>query len=353
MKIAILWTGLSGYLNACLRELAAREGVELFVCHSAPDRNAPFDETQFAWIPNRLAWRSERDLANLDQRLHSFAPDILIHPGWFVPAYRRLARQYANKCWRVMTMDNCWDATWRQRAGTWISPYYLQPLADAVWLPGERQAVFARKLGFEQRTILRGLYACDQPTIEAVHTARVTQGKPLSRSFLFIGRFVEHKGIATLASAYAIYRQAHPDPWPLFCYGTGPLRSSLEGKPGIHVEGFVQPEHMPEILSNAGCLVLPSRFEPWALVVHEAASAGLPILASEKVGSAVHLVQPGYNGFIFNCGDAKGLATAMSRISDMGDADLDRMSRASNSLSHQFSPKRWADTLIESFCALA
>lgn len=353
MRIAILWTGLSGYLNACLKELAAREGVELFVCHSAPESNAPFDESQFTWIPNRLMWRSKSDLEKLDERLRTFEPEILIHPGWLVPTYRRLARKYANKCWRVMTMDNCWLATWKQKAGTWISPYYLHPLADAVWLPGERQAVFARKLGFEQQTILRGLYACDQPAIAATHLARVKQARPLPRSFLFVGRFVKQKGITTLVHAYEAYRQARPDPWPLVCYGAGPLRSELEGKPGIHVAGFAQPERMPEILSAAGCLVLPSRFEPWALVVHEAASAGLPILASEKVGSAVHLVQPGYNGFIFSCGDANGLAAAMSRISDMSDAQLDQMSRASNALSQQFSPKRWADTLLESFCALA
>ena len=353
MRIAILWTGLSGYLNACLKELASREGVELFVCHNAPESNAPFDESQFTWIQNRLMWRSKRDLEKLDERLRAFEPEILIHPGWLVPIYRRMARKYANKCWRVMAMDNCWLATWKQRAGTWISPYYLHPLADAVWLPGERQAVFARKLGFKQQSILRGLYACDQPAIVATHLARVKEARALPHSFLFVGRFVNQKGIATLARAYEAYRRCRPDPWPLVCYGTGPLRSELEGKPGIQVEGFAQPDQMPEILGAAGCLVLPSKFEPWALVVHEAASGGLPILASEKVGSAVHLVQPGYNGFIFNSGDPKGLAVAMLRISDMSDAQLDQMSRASNALSQQFSPKRWADTLLESFCALA
>ncbi len=353
MRIAILWTGLSGYMNACLRELASREGVKLFVCHSAPERNAPFDESQFAWIANRLMWRSERDLHSLDQRLQSFSPDILIHPGWLVPTYRHLARKFANKCWRVMTMDNCWNATWKQRASTWISRYYVQPLADAVWLPGERQAVFARKLGFKQHVILRGLYSCDQPEIEAAHIERLTEGRALSRSFLFIGRFVPEKGIRTLANAYQAYRQAHPAPWPLVCCGRGPMKSELEGKPGVRVEGFVQPRQMNELLSNAGCLVLPSKFEPWGVVVHEAASAGLPILASERAGSVVHLVQPGYNGFIFNSEDAGGLAAAMSRISDMSKMQLDQMSRASNELSRQFSPKRWADTLLDSFYALA
>ena len=353
MRIAILWTGLSGYLNACLRELAGRDGVELFVCHSAPEIDAPFDESQFAWIPNRFMWRSARDLESLERRLHSFSPDILIQPSWSVPTYRHLARKSAGKYWRVMVMDNPWRGTLKQWIGILVAPYFLRPITDVVWLPGERQAAFARRLGFEQRAILRGSFSCDQPAIEAAHTDRLAKGEPLSRTFLFLGRLVREKGIATLVSAYEAYRKTHPAPWPLVCCGSGPLKSDLEGKAGIRVEGFIQPERVPEVMRAAGCLVLPSLFEPWALVVHEAASAGLPIIASENVGSAVHLVQPGYNGFIFDSDDANGLAVAMSRISDMSDAQLDQLSRASNTLSHQFSPKRWADTLLESFHALA
>jgi glycosyltransferase involved in cell wall biosynthesis len=131
------------------------------------------------------------------------------------------------------------------------------------------------------------------------------------------------------------------------------LRSSLEEKEGIRVEGFVQPQRIPEVFASAGCLILPSLYEPWALVVHEATSAGLLILASEEVGAAAHLVQPGYNGFIFSKKDSKGLADLMSRVSAMTDTCLDEMSRASFLLSRQYSPKRWADTLLSSFSALS
>ena len=171
----------------------------------------------------------------------------------------------------------------------------------------------------------------------------------MPHSFLFVGRFVPEKCIDTLANAYQLYREGNPEPWPLVCCGTGPLRSSLEDKIGIRVEGFVQPDRLPEILASAGCLILPSLFEPWALVVHEAASAGLVILASEEVGAVPHLVQPGYNGFIFDNGDVAGLASLMRRVAAMSDARLDKMSRASFALSRQFSPSRWADTLLESF----
>lgn len=345
----MLWTALSGYLNACLKELAGREGVELFVSHNASDTNAPYDQEQFSWITQRYEWQRSPELEPLRHQLEKFHPDILVIAGWHIPVYRKLARHFRQRSWRVMVMDNAWQGTMRQRIGSIISSFYVKPLADAVWLPGERQSVFARRLSFRTNEILRGLYACDQPKFEAVYRKRIAEGCPVPHAFLFVGRFVPAKGLRTLVEAYARYRAGNAAPWPLICCGAGPLQSLLEGQPGIEVAGFIQPERMASVFASAGCLVLPSEFEPWALVVHEATSAGLLVLASEKVGAAVHLVQPGYNGFVFAGNDAKTLAEQMQRVSAKDNGNLDEMSEASHTLSLQYSPRRWADTLLEEF----
>ena len=349
MKIAFLWTGLSGYMNACLKELSARDGVQLFVSHQLPETEAPFEEAQFAWIRDRMTWRSEPDYGKLKPKLEEFAPEIMVVPSWHVKGYRRAARAFAGRCRRVMVMDNPWRGSMKQRLGTMVAPLYVKPIADLVWLPGERQATFARRLGFEQGRILRGSFTCDHPAFTAVHESRIANNLPVPRRFVFVGRMVAAKCIGELVQAYRIYRKRSDNPWPLICCGSGPLRNRLENEEGIQVEGFVQPEKMPEILGSAGCLILPSKFEPWALVIHEAASAGRVILASEDVGAVTHLVQPGYNGFIFGHNDISGLAGLMSRVSSMSNDRLDEMSRASHSLSYQFSPKRWADCLLETY----
>ena len=349
MRVAILWAGLSGYLNACLKELASREGVEMFVSHQAPVHEAPFSDDLYAWIPNRLEWRSSADLVSLKARLSSFDPEIMVFSSWHVPAYRKMARERAHRCSRVMAMDNCWRATPKQLMGMLISPWYIRPLADMIWVPGERQAIFARKLGFSQRAIRWGLYSCNQPSFEAEHISRVAEARGVPRSFLFIGRFVSEKGVDQLIRAYQAYREESVDPWPLICCGAGPLRSRLEGRPGISVEGFVQPDRLRKMLASSGCLVLPSTIEPWGVVVHEAASAGLLVLASWNVGASVHLVQDNYNGYVFDDRDVKGLAALMSHVSKLTDARLDTMSRASHLLSKQFTPARWADTLLGTF----
>lgn len=349
MRIAILWTGLSGYLNACLRELASRPDVQLFVSNQAVTCDAPFAEYQFDWMGDRMVWKDSSDLHELPAKLSEFSPQILVFSGWHVKAYRQAARALRGKAWRVMTMDNCWLGTLKQRLAVAVAPWFPRPLADAVWLSGERQATFARKLRFQQREILMGMYSCDSDTFHQVHEARMAQGGKLKEKFLFLGRLIPEKGIEVLAKAYAIYRSRVSAPWPLACCGAGPLRSVLDGLPGIELNGFVQPQDLPSMMASAGCLILPSQFEPWAVVIHEAAAAGLPVLASNRVGAAIHLVQPGFNGYLFDSWDSEGLATLMQWMTGMSEQRRQEMSQGSFYLSLQYSPRRWADTLLDGY----
>jgi glycosyltransferase involved in cell wall biosynthesis len=346
VKAAVLWTGLSGYLNACLKELAGRPGVELRVCHQAPTADAPYDERQFAWMQERLVWKSAGDLDRLESWLDAFNPDVMVMASWHLPQYRRVARTRRGRSLRVMVMDNAWRGTMKQWLGVLTAGAYVRPIADAAWLPGERQAVFARKLGFEENRILWGSFSCDQPLFAAQYEARVKAGRSMPRGFIYSGRLVRAKGIDVLAEAYERYRAQSTNPWPLVCYGSGPERIRLEGLPGVRVEGFVQPEALPEKLAECGCFILPSRFEPWALALHEAASAGLILLASEKVGAAVHLIRPGRNGFLFNSLNAGQLAKLMMRVAEMGTERREAMAEASHGLSKLYSPQQWADTLL-------
>ena len=349
MKAVVLWTGLSGYLNACLKELAGRAGVELRVCHQAPTADAPYDERQFAWMQKRLVWKSADDLDGLESWMDAFDPDVMVMASWHLPQYRRVARGRRGRSLRVMVMDNAWRGTGKQWLGVLTAGMHVRPIADMVWLPGERQAMFARKLGFKEGRILWGSFSCDQPRFTAQYEARVGAGRKLPRGFLYSGRLVRAKGIDVLAEAYERYRAKSRDPWPLICCGTGPERARLEGRPGVQMEGFVQPENLPAKLAESGCFILPSTFEPWSLALHEAASAGLILLASEKVGAAVHLIHPGQNGFLFNSGDVGQLAELMTRVTKLDAERREVMAETSYVLSQRYSPQRWADTLLDAW----
>jgi glycosyltransferase involved in cell wall biosynthesis len=110
--------------------------------------------------------------------------------------------------------------------------------------------------------------------------------------------------------------------------------------------GFVQPDELPGLLARAGCLVLPSRFEPWGVVVHEATAAGLPVVCTSVCGAASRLVLDGYNGAVVSPGDAEALARALLRMSEADAGTRRAMSQASRSLARQFTPERWAAHLL-------
>ena len=42
--------------------------------------------------------------------------------------------------------------------------------------------------------------------------------------------------------------------------------------------------------------ILPSKYEPWGVVVHEAACSGLPLILSDSVGSRNELLINNHNG---------------------------------------------------------
>jgi glycosyltransferase involved in cell wall biosynthesis len=108
----------------------------------------------------------------------------------------------------------------------------------------------------------------------------------------------------------------------------------------------VQPNQLPAVFAESGCFVLPSRWEPWGVVLQEAAAAGLPIICTAVCGASVHFVQDGYNGFLVGAGNPDSLADAMHNMSNLSDSEYDDMSAASVSLSRQFTPKRWATYIL-------
>jgi glycosyltransferase involved in cell wall biosynthesis len=345
MRVAVLWTHLSGYLNACLLELA-KAGHELFVGYQRPDAEAPFLDTQFSWIPHRYSYELAPNGQELMQSLEVFHPDLFLVSGWHKRAYRHVCRQFAGRTMRVCCVDNPWEGTVKQWGGVLTSRWYLHSIFDAIFVPGERQAVFARKLGFAESCIWQGLLACDHDRFRTAYDQRLANSKSPC-SFLYPGRLSAEKGTAVLADAYRNYRQCEPRAWPLVIAGEGPLRHLISSVPGIAPKGFVQPEELPGIMREAGCCVLPSLWDHWGVAVHEATAAGLPVICTSRCGAAVHLVRDRYNGYIVEPGNADALVQAMARFSRLSDERRRQMGDASYLLSLQFTPQRWAEIVIE------
>jgi glycosyltransferase involved in cell wall biosynthesis len=97
---------------------------------------------------------------------------------------------------------------------------------------------------------------------------------------LFVGRFVEKKGLAVLREAAALL----PDCWFVFA-GWGPLDPGGWGLPNVHVAGSLPPERLAPLYQAADLLVLPSVGEGFPLVVQEAMACGTPALISTETAA--------------------------------------------------------------------
>ncbi len=339
----MLWTRLSGYLSSCFHALVDA-GAEVLVVHEAALDEAPFDDGVLTAGFRSSSWRDAPDDAELDRLLDEFEPDAIVVNSWHVGAYRRAARRRRGRTLRIVTVHNQWTATPKQLAARLVAPVLLAPTYDAAFVCDERQAVFAERLGYPAERLLWGVNTGDQPAFARVAAER--GDAPAPPAFLFVGRLVADKAADVLATAYARYRRDAPEPWPLLVAGVGPLADRLAPLDGVEMLGFVQPADLPGVFARAGCLVLPSRLEPWGVVVHEATSAGLAIVCTRICGASTRLVLDGYNGAIVSPGSEAGLARALARISGASADERRAMGAASRSLSLQYTPSRWAGMLL-------
>jgi glycosyltransferase involved in cell wall biosynthesis len=343
MKVAILWTRLSGYLNACLRELASRPDVELLVVHEAAGSDAPFDDDQFDWMTARIEYIGRPDRDTLLEHVRRRAPDVLLVGSWHIGEFRHVLQHLKPRPLRVLCMDNQWHGTARQRLGVVASPWYVRRLYDAVFLPGERQACFARRLGFSDDRIWHGLCSPDTATLGAL------SGIPrsaLPREFGYVGRLSPEKGIHDLLEAYEMYRASSADPWGLHVAGAGLLSPEVDRHESVTQSGFVQPAALGEWMNGIRCLVVPSRSEAWGVVISEGAWAGLPIIATTACGAVPHLVHDFANGRIARTGDVRSLAECMTYVASLSDNERLAMGRVSRGLASPYTPARWADTVL-------
>ncbi|MDB4432930.1 glycosyltransferase, partial [Akkermansiaceae bacterium] len=97
----------------------------------------------------------------------------------------------------------------------------------------------------------------------------------------------------------------------------------------------------------ASAFVLPSRFEPWGVVVQEAAASGLPLICSDACGAGVHLLRDRWNGRSFAAGDSDHLVECLLWMHQQSDQQLHELGRHSFELSRQYTPARWVEILLE------
>ena len=342
-RIVFLYTEIAGYFMSCVENLSTHYPVEVHIVRYAINKEAPF---KFSFSEKiRVYERNDYDDVQLLKLMDSIAPAIIVCSGWVDKGYLSVCKAYKTKARTVLTMDNQWKGTFKQQLASLAAPFYLHKRFTHCWVPGEFQYEYAQRLGFKKQFILTGFYSCNVDYFYNQYLNNQGQKKNnFPKKFIYMGRYVEQKGIKDLWEAFIELQEETPNDWELWCLGTGPV-APVE-HPRIKHFGFIQPVALQEYISKTGIFVLPSYFEPWGVVLHEFAAAGFPIICSTETGSRTAFVENNLNGYIYNPTQAGALKAAMVKIMNMNTGRLMEMGEISVEKAKQITPITWAKQLI-------
>jgi glycosyltransferase involved in cell wall biosynthesis len=332
-----------GYNLPIFEQLAADYGATVHVVRWTNNKLTPFVPV----VSERVHYydRSSFTPTALLDFAHDLKPSLVYISGWQDKGYLPVARLLKSQGIPVVTgLDSQWFGTPRQKIGALLIRYWFKKrYFSHAWVPGPLQHEYAARIGFLKTEIIGNLLSGNATLFsQAATTLSVEKRKHYPKQFLYVGRFAEAKGIDLLIRAYSLYQARYNGAWTLKCIGNGPMHTQLlqaqKNGPSISIEPFADQSTLVARAVGAGAFILPSRYEPWGVVVHEFACAGLPLILSDKVGSKSQFLIEGYNGY--SCGDdsVEQLALAMHRLSLLSDEKLLQMGQRSAQLASVLTP---------------
>ena len=139
---------------------------------------------------------------------------------------------------------------------------------------------------------------------------------------IFAGRFDVQKDIGSLVNIWQIVQQAYPD-WTLNVYGNGEQKPYYERKVADLQLNIVIHPAIPDIFEKykeASMLVMSSLYEPFGLVLSEAMSCGLPVIAFNCPYGPADIISDGVDGFLVDNRNVESFAQHVCQL--MGDQSL-------------------------------
>ena len=146
-----------------------------------------------------------------------------------------------------------------------------------------------------------------------------------SRVFLCSGQLIERKNVSQLLSCWT--RMDKQD--VLLLTGEGPQKPALEKQAkewnltNVRFLPYLPHDELFRYFRAADAFVTLSKEDIYGHVINEALSQGLPVIASQNMNAAVHLIRNGINGYVISLDDENGILGALnSSFEGMGEHAL-------------------------------
>jgi glycosyltransferase involved in cell wall biosynthesis len=245
---------------------------------------------------------------------------------------------------------------WKSTLKKMVWPQLFR-LADQVIVPSSGSRELMVSLGIPAERVTLTPYSVDNDwwmeksaQVDRSAVRKSWDAAPDTTVILFCAKLQDWKRPLDLLRAFA---NANLSNALLVFAGEGPLRVVLEQEAAklgvasrVRFLGFVNQSQLPAVYTSSDLMVLPSEYEPFAVVVNEAMCCGCPVAASDHVGAARDLVAPIAPEFVYACGDKEALSGILNRAAT-DRIYLQSMARSAFERIQTWSPERNIAATVE------
>lgn len=266
---------------------------------------------------------------NIVKSLNAFKPDVVIlsgyaHPTMWIAAIWCMSHDipYAISCETSSRSTATTGARWYLRR--WVIGWMVRNMSFGLPV-GREAADYLERMGAGSKPMYFFPNTTDTSFFEKAYYRINHGGNPTEfrkrfylpvngALFVFVGRFISAK---RPIDAIKAFKQLPSDcDAGLLLVGDGPEREAVLEAAGDHpcigFAGWIKDSsELAQVFAEASALILPSSHEPWGAVVNEAMAASTPVIATDRVGAAVELIQDGVDGYIVPVGDIDAIRDAM------------------------------------------
>lgn len=270
------------------------------------DRNKDFINGEMDFEYKILEGSNKQKIKTAINIVNSIYYDELILGGWDHPVLWALAFRFPKSKNSFFIESSYFESQTSGLKGL-IKSLFVKRLSR-VYASGKSQRKITDELGFQGETIITkgvGVFNfIQQPAY--IPRAEV-------KRFFYVGRFVEVKNLKFLISIFNEFPQ-----YELYLAGFGEQEQELKemARSNIRFMGAIDNQKLSVIYQQMDVLVLPSRVEPWGLVVEEALNNGIPVIVSDRVGCAEEIIND-TNGLVFHYNDTEAFKYAIMKMSEV------------------------------------
>jgi glycosyltransferase involved in cell wall biosynthesis len=158
-----------------------------------------------------------------------------------------------------------------------------------------------------------------------------------SNHVIFVGRITYQKGLDALIEVWKLVHEKHPDCF-LDIYGEGEFKEYYENiieKLNINILIHHPESTILQRYCESSMLLLTSVYEPFGLVLPEAMSSGVPVVAFDCPYGPADIITDGVDGFLVKNRDVKEFASRVCQLIENKELRL-RMGQAAIKSSQRY-----------------